>query len=180
MKNIIMAAVSKAVEALYNLDIKLANHFVGKPDHPNDQAVAGVRRIIRHALDTLHSADWLPFAAGIDKGKDWKEPDGRDQTFEGRWFQAGYRGGCPRRGQNAGRPLLRGPFQWCPAVQLGHGGCRAAGHGVCLCRDYGDSSAFKEALQTVCDGVGNEYDRHEAVDDDGHQRYTTLLTPHEY
>src|SRR5271165_5270644 len=69
-----MAAVSKAVEALYNLDIKLANHFVGKPDHPNDQAVAGVRRIIRHALDTLHSPDWLPFAEGIDKGNDWKGP----------------------------------------------------------------------------------------------------------
>ena len=46
VKNIIMAAVANAVEALYNLDIKLANHFVGKPDHPNDQGVAGVPRIL--------------------------------------------------------------------------------------------------------------------------------------
>jgi hypothetical protein len=74
MKNIIMAAVSTAVESLYHLDIKLSKHFVGKPGHPNDVAVAAVRNVIRHALDTLHTENWLPQAEGIDKGPDWVQP----------------------------------------------------------------------------------------------------------
>ncbi len=74
MKHIIMAEVGKAVEVLYNLDVKLSNHFVGQADHPNDVAVAAVRKVIQHALDTLHTANWLPAAAGIDKGRDWTGP----------------------------------------------------------------------------------------------------------
>ena len=180
MKNIIMAAVSKAVEALYNLDIKLANHFVGKPDHPNDQAVAGVRRIIHHALDTLHSADWLPFAEGIDNGKDWKGPmvvtkhlevDGSNLvikidaqgvgTMQGD-LRCESRSGCARQYNLVMEGIER-------LVMA----CACAGIPV-------DSSAFKEALHAVCDGVRNEYDWNEAVDDEGHQRNTPLLTPHEH
>ena len=180
MKNIIMAAVGKAVEALYNLDIKLANHFVGKPDHPNDQAVAGVRRIIRHALDTLHSADWLPFAAGIDKGKDWKEPmvvtkhlevDGSKLVIEVDAQGVGKMQGNLRcEGRSAGARQYNLVMEGVERLVMA---CACAGIPV-------DSSAFKEALQTVCDGVGNEYDWDEAVDDEGHQRNTTLLTPHEH
>jgi hypothetical protein len=47
---------------------------VGKPGHPNDVAVAAVRNVIRHALDTLHTENWLPQAEGIDKGPDWVPP----------------------------------------------------------------------------------------------------------
>ncbi len=53
MKTIIMRDVGNAVEILYNLDISLSNHFVGQPDHPNDRGVDGVRKVIRHAMDTL-------------------------------------------------------------------------------------------------------------------------------
>jgi len=71
MKSIVTEEISKAVELLYNLDIKLSNHFVGKPDHPNDKGVAGVRKVIRHALDTLSLTNWIRFAEAIDKGPDW-------------------------------------------------------------------------------------------------------------
>lgn len=179
MKNIIMAAVSNAVESLYNLDIKLANHFVGKPDHPNDQGVAGVRRIIRHALDTLHAPDWLPFAAGIDKGKDWKKPmvvtkqlkvDGSELVIE-------------VNAQGVGK--MHGDLH-CEEVSDGARQYNLVMEGVerlvmaCACAGIPvDSSAFKEALQTVCEGVGNEYDWDADGDDDGHQAATTIPTPHE-
>jgi hypothetical protein len=76
MKSIIMQEIGEAVEILYNLDIKLSNHFVGQPDHPNDQGVAGVRKVIRHALDALSVTNWISFTEAIDKGPDWKGLEG--------------------------------------------------------------------------------------------------------
>lgn len=75
MKTIITEEVGKAVEILYNLDVKLSNHFVGKRNHPNDRGVAGVRKVIRRALDTLSLTNWIRFAEAIDKGPDWKGLD---------------------------------------------------------------------------------------------------------
>lgn len=157
MKTIIMQAVSNAIESLYNLDIKLSNHFVGKHDHPNDQGVAGVRRVIRHALDTLHTSNWLPFAEGIDKGKGWNGAmvvkkhlavDGSDLVIE---VDAGSNGNmagslqCNEDSEGAKQHdlVMEGVERLVMA-------CACAGVPV-------DSTAFKEALQTVCEAVGNEY-----------------------
>jgi len=157
MTDIIMAAVSKAVEALYNLDIKLSSHFVGQHDHPNDQGVAGVRKVIRHALKTLHTANWLPFAEGIDKGRDWKgamvvkkhlKVDGSDLVIE---VDAGGNGNlmgslqCEEDSEGARQHnlVMEGVERLVMA-------CACAGVPV-------DSTAFKEALETACEAVGNEY-----------------------
>jgi len=157
MQDFIMVAVGKAVETLYNLDINLGNHFVGKPDHPNDLGVAGVRRIIRHALDTLHAADWLPFAEGINKGKDWDKPlvvtkhikvDGNklvitvDAQGNGK-MQGSLRCEEDSEGAKQHDLVMEGVERLVVA-------CACAGIPV-------NSSAFKEALQTVCESVGNEY-----------------------
>jgi hypothetical protein len=70
MKEIVIQEISKAVEILFNLDIHLSNHFVGIPDHPNDQGVAGVRQAIRQAMDALHFQNWFTSAEKIDKGRE--------------------------------------------------------------------------------------------------------------
>jgi hypothetical protein len=69
MKTIVMQEIGKAVEILYNLDIKLSNHFVGQQDHPNDLAVAGVRGVIQQAMDTLNTSNWFSFAKNIGKSR---------------------------------------------------------------------------------------------------------------
>ena len=83
MKNIVIQEVSKAVEILYNLDIKLSNHFVGKRRHPNDRGVAGVRKVIRRAMNTLTLTNWIRFAEAIDKGPDWTGLDSRPSSDAG-------------------------------------------------------------------------------------------------
>lgn len=69
MKTIVIEEIEKAVEILYSLDIHLSNHFVGIPDHPNDEGVAGVRQTIRQALDALHLDNWLLAAEKLTKTK---------------------------------------------------------------------------------------------------------------
>ena len=70
MKDIVMQEIGNAFEILYNLDINLSKHFVGVPDHPNDQGVAGVRQAIQQALAALHFDNWLSAANKIDTSKE--------------------------------------------------------------------------------------------------------------
>lgn len=159
MKAIIMEAVGQAVEALYNLDIKLSKHFVGKPKHPNDQAVAGVRRVIRHALDTMHTSNWLPFAEGIDQGPKSKKPLVVTKTLT----VAGCNLVVEVTAQGTGKMI--GSLQ-CEEASEGAKQFNLVMEGVerlvvaCACAGMPvDSAAFKEALITVGDAVANEYDK---------------------
>jgi hypothetical protein len=158
MKTIIMEAVSQAVEALYNMDTKLSNHFVGKPQHPNDQAVAGVRRVIRHALDTLHLSNWMPFAKGIDNGPHWKGALVVTKTLTVAGSDLAIEVDAQGHGKMSGSLQCEEDSEGAKQFNLVMEGverlvvaCACAGIPV-------DSAAFKQALETVCDAVGNEYD----------------------
>jgi len=156
MTTIIMKAVGTAIEVLYNLDINLSNHCVGKHDHPNDKGVAGVRKVIRHAMDTLSLSNWISFAEGIDKGMDWKGPmvvkkhlavDGSDLVIEvDAQGNGNLMGSLQCKEDSEGAQQHNLVMEGVERLVLA---CACAGIPV-------DSAAFKEALQTVCEAVGNE------------------------
>jgi len=54
----VMEAIGKAVETLYNLDIKLSNQYLGKPSL-HDMAVNAIRKSVRNSLRALESDKWI-------------------------------------------------------------------------------------------------------------------------
>lgn len=82
-KDIIMGRVGVAVEALYNLDIALSNHFTGNPKHPNDIAVHAVRKRLQLAMRVLRVTDLLTLADGVDEGPKFKITQSLKQTVHG-------------------------------------------------------------------------------------------------
>jgi hypothetical protein len=53
-----MEAIGKAVEILYNLDVKLSNQYIGKPCL-HDMAINDIRKSVRNSLRELESNKWI-------------------------------------------------------------------------------------------------------------------------
>ena len=54
----VMETIGKAVEILYNLDVKLSNQYIGKPCL-HDLAINTVRESVRNSLKELESNKWI-------------------------------------------------------------------------------------------------------------------------
>ena len=54
----VMETIGKAVEILYNLDVKLSSQYIGKPCL-HDMAINVIRKSVRSSLKELESNKWI-------------------------------------------------------------------------------------------------------------------------
>jgi hypothetical protein len=64
--NIIMKHTGKAIEELYNLDIKLSNGYTGDKNNKNDIAIKSLRKQLKIAMDALDSSKLISYGKNLN------------------------------------------------------------------------------------------------------------------